>query len=437
MGKTTPFTQEFLNEIFKISTKDPERLISRESGNLEFKESFGWKSLPKYLKTCAAFANTKGGYIVFGVANSPHKLTGLLGTNLQLFENIDSDRITRHFNEHFSPEIAWEIREYELNGKTYGLLYVHESQNKPVICTKDAEKELKEGDIYYRYRGRTERIKYPELRSILEQKREGEQRLWMQHLSQIARIGIRDAGIFDLHTGLVAGSNGSFLIDESLLSQLSFIKEGEFSEVKGKPALKLIGNLEVISDVPTVIGKKEIVKTKGIRIGDIVLAFLDQQKVAEPLEYVKQICFESTAFLPVYFFIHLGEIDKSKTIELLDGVVSRAPAKTKLIERLKQKSTQKLDLPYKEAANSKRKQLIQRWEQHQLKDDLAGKDIEDCLQALRGLSSKEVRDHSKYIRKLLKTWFNRHYASAEGALANNLRRAICWIDEALYMENIN
>ncbi len=42
MDAKTPFSQEALNEIFKISPKDPERVISRESSSLEFKESFGW-----------------------------------------------------------------------------------------------------------------------------------------------------------------------------------------------------------------------------------------------------------------------------------------------------------------------------------------------------------------------------------------------------------
>ena len=46
--------------------------MSRESTWLEFKESYGFASLGKYLKSFAAYANTRGGYIVFGVANNPH-----------------------------------------------------------------------------------------------------------------------------------------------------------------------------------------------------------------------------------------------------------------------------------------------------------------------------------------------------------------------------
>ena len=436
METKTPFSQEDLNEIFKISPTDAERVISRESSSLEFKESFGWLSLAKYMKTSAAYANSKGGYIVFGIANKPHRLCGLSGANLKLFEDIDPEKMSRNFNEHFAPEIDWTIQEYELQGKVFGLLYIHEAKNKPVVCTKDAGKELKESDIYYRYRGRSERIKYPELRIILESKRENEQRIWMQHFQNIARIGVHEAGIFDLHTGSVTGSGGSFLIDESLLSQLSFIKEGEFSEVKGKPALKLIGQVESLAG--SVVGsvKKQIIKTKGIRTSDIVLSALAQENVSEPDEYIKQICFESSAFLPVYYFIKKAGMNLDKAVEMLEGVVSRSTSKGKLIERLRNENYQALTIPNgSTAAATKKRKYAKELCSKKVNTGIAGKELEYCLQAIRGLTADEVKLNSKYIRKLLRTWFNKHYASAKGSLADNLRRSICWVDEALNMED--
>ncbi len=437
MRDNKPFSQEDLNEIFKISLADSERVISRESSSLEFKESFGWASLPKYLKTSAAYANTKGGYIVFGIANKPHRLCGLSGTSLKLFEDIDPEKMSRNFNEHFAPEIEWTIQEYELQGKVFGILYIHEAKDKPVVCTKDVGKYLKESDIYYRYRGRSERIKYPELRAMLEAKRESEQRLWMQHLENIARIGVREAGIFDLHTGSVTGSGGSFLIDESLLGQLSFIKEGEFSEVKGKPTLKLIGHVEPLVGTVISTAKRQIIKTKGIRTADIVLSALNQDNVPEPDEYIKQICFESTAFLPVYYFIKKSGMTLDKTIEMIEGVVSRSTTRVKLIERLKSENTQELTIPNGSttAAIEKRK-FAEALRCKKVNTALAGKDLEYCLQAIRGLTEDEVKSNSKYIRGLLRGWFNKHYSSAKVTLANNLRRAICWVDEALNRRDI-
>ena len=433
--RSSPFSQEYLNDIFKISPTYSDRIISRESSDLEFKETFGWKSLPKYLKTCAAFANAKGGYVVFGIGRRPHKLIGLAGNSLKSFQSIDPEKITNHFNEHFSPEIVWDIHEYELDGKVFGLLYVHESHDKPLICTKDAESILKEGDIYYRYRGRSERIKYPEMRFILDLTRENEQRLWMQHLAQIARIGIRETGIFDLKTGQVTGTSGSFLIDESLLSQLTFIKEGEFSEVKGKPSLRLIGSAEVIAGSISTIGRKHIVKTKGIRIADIVLAFLNLERVNDPVEYLKQVCFENTAFLPIYFFMHLGKLDSVDAIGVINNVVCRNPAKSKLIERLQNDATQRFKISGTSPSALKKQSYHQQLKQKKVNEGITGKDLEYCLDAVRSLSPGEIKQNSPYIRSLLRTMFNKHYTSESATLANNIRRAICWIDEALYRKD--
>ena len=121
MENQSPFSQEALNEIFKTSPAHANRILSRENSSLEFKESFGWGSIAKYLRSCAAFANTKGGFIVFGVKNRPHELKGLSGSSLQYFEGIDPEKMSNHFNEHFAPEINWDIHQHELQGKVYGL----------------------------------------------------------------------------------------------------------------------------------------------------------------------------------------------------------------------------------------------------------------------------------------------------------------------------
>ena len=433
-----PFSQESLNEIFKISKKDPNRVISRESSSLEFKESFGWASLPKYLKTSAAYANCKGGYIVFGIADRPHYLRGLSGNNLKSFEEIQPEKMSQNFNEHFAPEIEWEIQQYEIQGKIFGLLYIKEAKDKPVICIKNLKEVLKEGDIYYRYRGRSERIRHPELRAILEAQRKHEQEIWMDHIKNIARIGVQEAGILDLSSGKISGSGGSLLIEESLLSQISFIKEGSFSEDKGKPALKIVGQVKSLSGTQLSSSRKQITKIKGIRIGDIVLGALRREKVPEPLEYVKQICFESTAFLPVYYFIKKSGMSLDKIIEMLENVVSRSQSRPKLIERLKNRTTQKLPISSTDTPTTRKKReyadsLLKK--KINVKNEISGKELLYCLQAIRGLSESQIRANSKYLTTLLTNWFNKHYVSQEPYLADNLRRAICWVDEALNMSD--
>jgi predicted HTH transcriptional regulator len=133
MSRTTfaPFNQEALNRIFTISSIHPDRLTSRESSWLEFKESWGFGSLGKYKRSAAGVANAKGGYIIYGIGNSPHTLIGLKNDS---FDKLDPEKLTQFLNEHFDPEIHCDRLLYELNEKTYGLLYIHESVNKPVVC---------------------------------------------------------------------------------------------------------------------------------------------------------------------------------------------------------------------------------------------------------------------------------------------------------------
>lgn len=73
------FNQEALNRIFTISPRHGDRLLSRESTWLEFKESFEFGSLGKYIRSAAGFANTNtntntntnGGYIVYATRTRP------------------------------------------------------------------------------------------------------------------------------------------------------------------------------------------------------------------------------------------------------------------------------------------------------------------------------------------------------------------------------
>jgi hypothetical protein len=431
--KKDPWSQGKMNEIFKISPSDINCLISRESSFLEFKESFGFKSLASYLKTSAAYANTKGGYIVFGVANTPHKLIGLLGANLQQFGELDPELITKYFNEYFSPEVKWDCREYELNGKTFGLLYIYEAENKPVMCKKNAGNELKEGDIYYRYRGRTERIKYPELRDILEKTRQEEQQQWMRHFQRIARIGVREAEILDFNSGKLSSSQGTYVIDESLLSQISFIKEGSFSETKGGPTLRVVGNVEAIAGLTDVTKRNRVIKTKGIRTSDIVLDFLNLVTVEDPSEYVQQICFESSAFLPVYYYIQQAGLSTAEALVEIDKVISRFKSKSKLIERLSSGRLQYHPIRNtRTAACSQKQNFAAQIKKEQLVKDVNEEELVYCLQAIRGLLVEEIESHSQFVRGLLKYWFNKYYNVAKGAIVDELRRAICWVDEALY-----
>ena len=353
-----PFSQEALNKIFIGSAKYVDRLTSRESGWLEFKEAFGFKGIGKYIRSAAAFANAKGGYIVYGAGNCPHKLIGLKD---ETFDSLDPAKLTEFLNEHFDPEIEWDRHLYELRGRNFGLLYFAESRNKPVICKKgtDDGKQLKEGEIYYRYSGRTQTIRYAELKDLIEERRRREQLLWFKHLKEIARVGIQDAAILDLRGGKVSGAGGHFFIDESLLSQIAFIREGEFTEKKGKPTLKIIGEAQTVGGNKFIgSGKPQIIKTKGIRAPDIILGFLKSEKVQDARSYLTQICYESSAFLPFYYLTMLARLTLSEAEELITNEPSTQPVKAKLLGRIKDDSNLKTPMPSSGNASGQRKLKI-------------------------------------------------------------------------------
>jgi predicted HTH transcriptional regulator len=128
------FSEDELETIFSFESKSTDRLISRENSRLEFKESFNFGNIDAYAKTAAAFANAHGGYIVFGVRDSPRQLIGLHSEN---FDNFDPAKLTNALNERFSPEIHWESRTIQVRGQKVGILYFAEAKQKPVICTRN------------------------------------------------------------------------------------------------------------------------------------------------------------------------------------------------------------------------------------------------------------------------------------------------------------
>ncbi len=228
-------------------------LRKRESFNLEYKQNFHLgDDLLKYIKTLVGMANNKGGQIIFGVKNSPHIPLGMSNRKLN---DIDPKDIDMRIREYFSPEIKWNVAIQEFQGKSFGMLSVEEANVKPVVCRKNKGDILREGAIYYRYRGETKEIEYPELNILLEKEREKERLLWIKHIEKISLVGPRNVHILDKYSGEIAYGDKKVLLDKSLLEQLTFIREGHFTEREGEgsPTLKLVGTIEGLIDVDNAV----------------------------------------------------------------------------------------------------------------------------------------------------------------------------------------
>ena len=229
-----------------IRTKEDGTLFHREKQDLEFKKNFQFKSMAKYLKTIAAFSNNQGGVILFGISDSPKKPIGM--SNDQ-FDSIDSKKNTEFLDKYFSPEILWDMEEYKLDGRRFGILIISESDDKPIICKTSARKII-EGEIYYRYRGRSEKIKYPEMQKIFQERELKQKQLWMEHIEQIAHIGPQNISYIDLIRGEIPRKNGqNIVIDKKLLKSLKYVKEYESVEKGGAEALRIIGEIKGMETV--------------------------------------------------------------------------------------------------------------------------------------------------------------------------------------------
>lgn len=223
---------------------DKNRLKHRENSQLEFKANFNKADFALYAKTLAAFSNNQGGKIIFGIKDKPREAIGMSNDNFVDFDNKD---LSNFLNEYFSPEIKFETLSILQDNKKFGVIEVVESDNKPIMCIKTGGKkqEILEGEIYYRYSGRTQKIRYPELKNILEQNLESERQKWKDHIENIAKIGPKNIKMLDLLRGEIDAGNGKkIVVDRELLKNIKFISEGRFVEKDGAPTLKLIGEIQ-------------------------------------------------------------------------------------------------------------------------------------------------------------------------------------------------
>lgn len=155
-----------------LRTKPDGRLFPREGQELEFKQQFNCAGLAEYFRDFAAFANNRGGYLVFGVTDKPRTPAGLSDSAFQQFEKIDPERISGFLIEIFLPAIIWEPATFELHNAVFGVFKIWEAVDKSIIAKKDEGKQqlIKNGEVYYRYGGRTQKIQYAELESIINKR---------------------------------------------------------------------------------------------------------------------------------------------------------------------------------------------------------------------------------------------------------------------------
>ena len=244
---SNPLNEKRLKKLFSLDKGDKDKLAITETDCIECKESFGTQHLiSNCLRAIAAFANNKGGYIAFGVKDKTWELKGIDGTK---FKALDRKEFNQALLAVLNCAIDFDMEILEIGTKTIGVLYVAPAKAKPVIAISN-KGGVNTGHIYYRYQAENRMIGPAELQQIIEGRiRDLSETILTKHLSTILANGIENSAVLNVNTGQVDGKAGSFLIDETILPEISFIKEGEFEETSGAPTLKLVGEVRKAASV--------------------------------------------------------------------------------------------------------------------------------------------------------------------------------------------
>lgn len=229
------------------------RVASREGKHREFKRQPTAGEMLRYGKTLAAFSNTDGGVIVFGVTDAPRAIAGIDGAF------PDEANWANSIRNAFAPEIDFSVREYTVEGRTVFAVGVDRGRDLPVVCLRDSsvdrvvngkirsEALLQQGAIYYRQAGQTRPIHHLELRTMLERRDADRLASFMQNLKIISEVGPDKIGILDMSKGAAEGDMTRLFLSRETARHLNFIERGRFveSEDEGDPAYMVIGSVQL------------------------------------------------------------------------------------------------------------------------------------------------------------------------------------------------
>ena len=182
------------------------RICRKEDQMVEYKERFTYGNLADCYKYFASFANSQGGYLIFGVEDSQREMVGMDEKVTRKFNEIDTARISQTLMELFSGEIVWRQKVVEISGMKLGVFCIAPAVTKPVIAKKSV-KDIKEGDILYRYSGTTRRIGYAELEATIQERVKRDTEKLAELIKNIASFGVQDVAISD--DGIISVKGGA------------------------------------------------------------------------------------------------------------------------------------------------------------------------------------------------------------------------------------
>lgn len=338
--------EEELRGLLRVDAQLPTRLVSRESQRLEFKKTFGWNSKDEYARSMAAFANNRGGYIVFGVKPKPHDL---LGVN-NAFDRLDDAEVSSYLASALAPELEWSRFSFELAGVELGVIAVAPCRRGPVVSQRN-DGVLKDGAIYYRYRAQTRQAQYTEIRHILDGMIAREREDLLKLMGRLVTVGPGEVALFDFQNAELLGRAGAMVIDEDVLRRVKFIKEGRLDDREGAPTLRVLGDVVPVP-AGALAGVRPVERPIAVNEQEIFAAFLKQAGVDAPLVYLQQICNELTGYMPMYYFARQANLRMAELRLYIEENSFRPQTKRKLLARCDGETVAPMGSIYATSANA-------------------------------------------------------------------------------------
>jgi hypothetical protein len=399
------------------------RLKAGETDEHECKENFGMKHAHNWLRPMAALANNRGGYLLFGVYDKgkkaddgrdlSHVVCGLKSDDFMKTDPVD---FTKRVKAIFDPTPQFTPGVVTVGGKTVGVIHVRQHPSRPVIATKQ-EGEIREGDIFFRYPGQSSRVKYSDLRAILDDRDATARRTVLPMFERLLAIGPERAVIADLENGTLGDGKQVIQIDRTLLDQIAIIKEGEFKEKKGTPALRLVG------DVIAVSGGVTHIKKGAVTRHDLITDFLEGNSNIDPKEYIR-FAVESVhgRWVPLRYYAKLANLARAELVAFINQTKAHAERKAEMVALVRKK-----DPAWMKPSPKSAEILDALKKTHKVLEPKAAEEVGVVARALLGLP----RDSGVPLKALLKSLAECNALATSGT-ASTVRRAMCRVDEVFF-----
>lgn len=325
-------------------------LLGIEDDQIEFKASFSFQenTLSKILRAVAALANNSGGYIFCGIEDQTGKIVGLSAT-----DTFDSDlsRWSTAIKNCLMPTPHFEKATFKVAGKTVGVIFVAEADRKPVVATKKFGEKIRAGAIYYRYPGQSSEIGFGELSDLLHDRDKRAQRELLDNLSIFSDRTPDEVAVIDLKTGDLTNGREQVRLSQEFVDQLSVIKEGEFVEVGGSPAVRIIADAKI----DPVAQATKIVR-QFTSDQSVARNFICREPVAEPLQYFLAAINSHSDWMPLFRWLDEAKVTCEEAAKIVEAEGLSPSKRRRALDRLSGKTS--AGKPYQKTYKIPRGQIL-------------------------------------------------------------------------------